>query len=877
MNRNGFLIVLALLVLALALQNSALATRVVNAYVPIYQGIEYASGTDDSPRLMKAFAVRIDLTNPNVTVFASHDNGANPYETALQTTPDFLTDHGLKTAINTCFFNAGLSPNTDILGLLISNGTIVSPNDYGLEGELCFDVNKVASFVNRDYTPSGFYNGCGTADIIVSNGINVGVVNDAQPRTGAGLSADNTKLIFVVIDGRQSGWSDGATYYDEAQWLIDFGAYTGGNFDGGGSTCLAIAGWWGGPIVNRPCYGYARAVGANLGVTSINLPTNPPYMFDADTMGWTPGPTSSAIMYAPAPGWPGCMYFDQTGNDCFVYSPPTSFVGAANEVITVNMYPQNGSTSSHDMQVFWKTLAEPYFDAAKSSPVTNYTAQNSWAVVNLDVNNAKWTGQTVTQLRLDVDNTNHGNRWIVDYVTKNAAPANEIIIDNPAGVPTGPWSTGTSSSDKYGADYRYHSTATSSTDVFTWTPTIGTAGNYQVYAWWPQGSNRSAAAPYTVYYNGGNATIPCNQQAGGGAWNSLGTYNFAAGTSGNVTLGVVAPTGFSVMADAVRFVKKIDSPASAAVGTVTVNSIVWNWGNVTGESGFRVYDAVTGGNLKGSTGVDVLTLPEGSLAANTSYTRYVCAFDANGESARTALPTTVTLSVAPTTSTVTCDKPVSTPQSSPTFTFTAVGGFGAGTVSSYKYVWDTSSTHTWTGSEATWNSGTKACTATSEGSWYMHVKGYNSVGVENGTLNLGPYVYSVPVDIIIDNPAGVATGSWSTSTSATDKYGADYRNRSTSPGATQTFAWTPNLPVAGNYTVYAWWPQGANRTTAAPYTIYYNGGSALVPCNQQSSGGMWNNLGTYNFVAGTSGYIKVGADAPSGFQVMADAVRFVKP
>ena len=32
-------------------------------------------------------------------------------------------------------------------------------------------------------------------------------------------------------------------------------------------------------------------------------------------------------------------------------------------------------------------------------------------------------------------------------------------------------------------------------------------------------------------------------------------------------------------------------------------------------------------------------------------------------------------------------------------------------------------------------------TATSSGSWYLHVKGFNSAGVANGTLDLGPCIY----------------------------------------------------------------------------------------------------------------------------------------
>jgi len=185
----------------------------------------------------------------------------------------------------------------------------------------------------------------------------------------------------------------------------------------------------------------------------------------------------------------------------------------------------------------------------------------------------------------------------------------------------------------------------------------------------------------------------------------------------------------------------LSAPGSAAVGAVTTSSIVWNWGDIANEDGFRVYDASSGGtNKSGNLAAGTVSWTETGLSPNTSYTRYPCGYSFNYEGPRTALPTTVTLSVPPSTSTVTCDKPTG-PSQSPHFTFTAVGGFGAGTVQYYRYVWDQSPTHTWTDSEPQWSSGTLPCTATSDGDWYLHVKGYNSADVANGTLDLGPYSY----------------------------------------------------------------------------------------------------------------------------------------
>ena len=70
----------------------------------------------------------------------------------------------------------------------------------------------------------------------------------------------------------------------------------------------------------------------------------------------------------------------------------------------------------------------------------------------------------------------------------------------------------------------------------TWRPTLATAGQYDVYAWIPNHSNSTIAARYTITHATGTATIDKNQQTGGMQWILLGRYQFAAGTTGHVTI-----------------------------------------------------------------------------------------------------------------------------------------------------------------------------------------------------------------------------------------------------------------------------------------------------------------------------------------------------
>ncbi|HQL79106.1 MAG TPA: immunoglobulin domain-containing protein [Verrucomicrobiota bacterium] len=149
---------------------------------------------------------------------------------------------------------------------------------------------------------------------------------------------------------------------------------------------------------------------------------NPPYYFGSNAEGWTSGNSMSGIAWTGS-GWPGIIYADQTGNDAWYYSPETSYTGGGECSINVGVFPQSGNTASHNMQMFFRTAAENYFSASKSSPIVSYTAQNNWVRINLDVNQVwpKYYNQTVTGLRLDVDNSNSATRWIINHVVPQAS------------------------------------------------------------------------------------------------------------------------------------------------------------------------------------------------------------------------------------------------------------------------------------------------------------------------------------------------------------------------------------------------------------------------------------------------------------------------
>ncbi len=127
------------------------------------------------------------------------------------------------------------------------------------------------------------------------------------------------------------------------------------------------------------------------------------------------------------------------------------------------------------------------------------------------------------------------------------------VIDNSDSgfTASGNWSTGTSAADKYGTNYRFRQTASAS-DAAKWTFDIPAAGNYEFFAWWTQGANRSISAPYILP---DSTVVSKNQQANGGSWQSLGTVNLSAGSK-DVQLSCWTSNGTIVIGDAVKMVPR---------------------------------------------------------------------------------------------------------------------------------------------------------------------------------------------------------------------------------------------------------------------------------------------------------------------------------
>ncbi|MFF7788136.1 DNRLRE domain-containing protein [Streptomyces sp. NPDC007991] len=136
---------------------------------------------------------------------------------------------------------------------------------------------------------------------------------------------------------------------------------------------------------------------------------------------------------------------------------------------------------------------------------------------------------------------------------------------------------------------------------------------------------------------------------------------------------------------------------------------------------------------------------------------------------------------------------------------------------------------------------------------------------------------SVQVD---DGDAGTtaAVGTWKP---GSQTYGIDgdylYNKDSIT---TDTYTWQPKIPETASYRVDAHYVTASDRSTAAPYTVTGQDGTATYTVDQTAgSGGVWASLNggsQIDFAKGTAGKVVLG-DTDSSTAVIADAVRWVNP
>ncbi len=141
-----------------------------------------------------------------------------------------------------------------------------------------------------------------------------------------------------------------------------------------------------------------------------------------------------------------------------------------------------------------------------------------------------------------------------DVAAARAGGSFSVVVDNATSgrfTASSNWGTSSYSSQKNGADYRFANPVLAS-DSAWFKVNIPSAGNYLIDTWYPANSGYNNSTPYVIAASGGNQSVVVNQQANGGTWRNLGTFNLAAGDYNVVGVSRWTSGAGYVIADAVR-------------------------------------------------------------------------------------------------------------------------------------------------------------------------------------------------------------------------------------------------------------------------------------------------------------------------------------
>ncbi len=166
---------------------------------------------------------------------------------------DYLEKENAVVGVNASGFNdiGGVSLGGEVTGQCVSNGEYwgTYSSQYTLVG---FDKNnRLVVGGIEDWKEYNIRDGFQYKPTLILDGKKV--VEDSagwglQPRTVIG-QCKNGVVLMLVVDGRQVGYSIGATMEDCADILLQYGAVTAGACDGGSSSVIG----YDGEVINKPC------------------------------------------------------------------------------------------------------------------------------------------------------------------------------------------------------------------------------------------------------------------------------------------------------------------------------------------------------------------------------------------------------------------------------------------------------------------------------------------------------------------------------------------------------------------------------------------------------------------------------------------------
>ena len=243
----------------------------------LFEGIVYERENRQAPRPMVLHWLSIELDAPGVRFLVTPGKVDSERPLVGKKTTAFLAEQGCQLAINADYFYPWYSSNiwdyyprsgdpVAVEGVAVSEGVAYSSDDG--------HTLKTTLWISRDNQvqigserPGDVWNACGGHRLPLDETADN---NELSPRVAVGLAGKT--LLILVIDGRQSGYSEGATVKDLSELFQARGATAAINLDGGGSATMVVQGRG---ILNSPidCRipGRERHVANHLGIFAKRL------------------------------------------------------------------------------------------------------------------------------------------------------------------------------------------------------------------------------------------------------------------------------------------------------------------------------------------------------------------------------------------------------------------------------------------------------------------------------------------------------------------------------------------------------------------------------------------------------------------------------
>ncbi|MBI5954283.1 MAG: SH3 domain-containing protein [Chloroflexi bacterium] len=247
----------------------------------LFRGVTFLQKDLVAPRKNRVYVLAVDLTTSGLEFLVTPSKISGGI-LCSQTTSKFLEAYSLGAAINGdgySYLDASAYPPSTVCssggdpvkvnGYAASRGTVYSPTKTVQPTVYISSKNQVTI----DEKPNKPFNAVSGDRMVVKNGATVSnlAALAPAPRTAIGLNRNGRWFILLVVDGRQSGYSEGLTLSELGDLLRTYGVYTGVNMDGGGSSAMIIKGIDGeARILNSPIDqnipGKERSVANHLGL-----------------------------------------------------------------------------------------------------------------------------------------------------------------------------------------------------------------------------------------------------------------------------------------------------------------------------------------------------------------------------------------------------------------------------------------------------------------------------------------------------------------------------------------------------------------------------------------------------------------------------------